>query len=259
MKVLKHLLLATLMTVGIGATSMPAQAAEITIAAAADMHSAMDDLILQYKKTHPVAMSAVYGSSGKFFSQITNGAPFDAFFSANAGYPRELEKKGLSVPGSRFRYGIGRIVLWTPESSGLEVGKGMAILSDPRVKKIAIANPEHAPYGKAAVEAMQHAKVYENGKDRLVMGENISQTAQYVSSGNAQVGFLALSLTKTPALQSGHYWIVPSSLYTELAQEAVILKQSKSQKDLSDFFAFVRGPEGKAILTKFGFLETERK
>ena len=242
-------------TVTILLLSLPAAAANLTVATAADLRLAMTNLVQRYQTIRHVAITPIYGSSGKFYSQIVNGAPFDAFFSADERYPRMLELRGLTVPGTRFRYGIGRLVLWTRADSGIDVREGMKVLLDPNVHAIAIANPQHAPYGEAALEALKKAKIYGRTKDRLILGENISQTAQYAASGNAQVGFIALALTKTPGLRSGHDWSVPQSLYKELEQEAVILKGSHHRKQLIDFFTFVRSPEGRAILASYGFTQ----
>ena len=157
-----------------------ALADDIAVAAASDLQFAIKELIVEYEKQtgHHVKLSL--GSSGNFYAQLQQGAPFDLYFSADIGYPKKLEEAGLTVPGSLYRYAVGRVVLWAPKQSPVEVSKGLTVLRDAAVRKIAIANPKHAPYGRAAVAAMEQSQVYAEVKDRLVLGENISQAAQFI-------------------------------------------------------------------------------
>lgn len=229
----------------------PAPQRPVTIAAASDLREALPNLVSRYSQQTGVKLEVIFGSSGKLFAQIEQGAPYDAYFSANADYPRRLEAKGLTVPGTRFAYAEGRLVLWT--GSGVDVSKGMAVLSDARVKKVAIANPALAPYGKAAVEALQHAGVYEGVKPKLVYGENISQTAQFATSGAAQVGIVAKSLLATPAMKAGSSWEVPASWHRPLVQEAVVLKRSRQAEAAGGFLKFVGSEEGRKRLKGYGF------
>src|SRR6188508_301569 len=231
-----------------------AVAEEIAIAAASDLNFAIKDVIAEYEKAtgHHVKLSL--GSSGNFYAQIQNGAPFDLYFSADIGYPKKLEEAGLIVPGSVYRYAVGRIVLWTNHASRRDVSKGMDVLRDPAVKKIAIANPKHAPYGRAAVAAMQHFKVYDEAKDRLVLGENISQAAQFIESGACDVGVIALSLALAPTMKAaGTYWEIPSDAHPPLEQGAAILKSSKQQETAKQFVEFMRGTQGQEIMKRYGF------
>ena len=178
-----------------------AAAEELTIAAASDLNFVFREIVTEYEKVSGDQVRLTLGSSGNFFAQIQNGAPFDLYFSADISYPRKLEEAGLAVSGSLYPYAIGRIVLWTGNESHLDLSKGLEVLREPTVKKIAIANPKHAPYGRAAVAAMEHVQVYERVKDKLVLGENISQAAQFVESGAGDVGIIALSLapaSRTP-------------------------------------------------------------
>src|SRR2546423_5728150 len=180
---------------------------EIRIAAAADLKFAMSELAEKFEKQSGTKVNVTYGSSGNFFSQMQNGAPFDLFFSADIEYPRRLEAMGLAEPGTLYEYAVGRIVIWTPADSKVDVTKqGWKTLLDASVEKIAIANPEHAPYGRAAVAALQNAGIYESVKSKLVYGENISQAAQFVQSGNAQAGIVAVSLAGLPARADGERW-----------------------------------------------------
>jgi molybdate transport system substrate-binding protein len=232
-------------------------AGRVVVAAAADLRFAMEDLIATYVAANPgVTVEPTYGSSGTFFTQITEGAPFDLYFSADAAYPRRLEEAGLVEGGSTHLYGIGQIVTWVAGDSTLDVeARGLEALTDPSVKTIAIANPEHAPYGRAAEAAMQSAGIYDAVKDRLVLGENIAQAAQFVESGNADVGVIALSLAVAPDLaDKGRYAVVPIDSYPRLEQGAVVLSSADDPEAARDFLDFVLGPEGRAVLDRYGFL-----
>ena len=229
-------------------------AEEIAIAAASDLNFAVKEVIAEYEKATGNHVKLSLGSSGNFFAQIQNGAPFDLYFSADIGYPKKLEEAGLIVPGSLYRYAVGRIVLWTNDTSHRDVSTGLEILRDPAIKKIAIANPKHAPYGRAAVAAMQHFKVYDEAKDRLVMGENISQAAQFIESGACDVGVIALSLALAPTMKAaGTYWEIPAEAHPPLEQGAAILKSSKQQKTAKEFLEFMHGTQGQEIMRRYGF------
>ena len=184
-----------------GFVSQLCGAQEITVAAAADLQFAMEDVAARFQKETGKTVKLIYGSSGNFFEQIQNGAPFDMFFSANLDYPKKLEAAGLTEPGSYYQYAKGKIVIWVRNESKLDLSSGMKVLLDPSVKKIAVANPQHAPYGQAAVAAMQNEKIYEQVKDKFVLGENISQTASFVVSGSADAGIVALSLALSPNMK----------------------------------------------------------
>ncbi|MGA9723795.1 MAG: molybdate ABC transporter substrate-binding protein [Candidatus Binatus sp.] len=231
-----------------------ADAAEIKIAAASDLTFAFKDVVARFQNQTGVAVKLTYGSSGNFFAQIQNGAPFDLFFSADVSYPEKLEAAGLAEPGTIYEYASGKLVMWVPNASKLDLSRSLAALLDPRVGKIAIANPQHAPYGVAAVAAMRHAGVYDQIKSKLVLGENISQTAQFVQSGNADVGLLALSLAVAPAMtNSGRYIEIPAADYPPLIQAAVILKSSRNQELASQFLKFLKEPETMALMERYGF------
>ena len=195
------------------------------------------------------------GSSGNFFSQIQNGAPYDLYFSADIRYPQKLVETGHAVAESFYRYAIGRIVVWAANQSSIHVERGLEILLDPHIRKIAIANPKHAPYGRAAVAAMEHAQVYDRIKDKLVLGENISQAAQFVESGAADVGIIALSLALAPPMQAlGHYWEIPADAYPPIEQGAVMLMGGKNQERAKAFLSFIQGAEGQTIMKRYGFV-----
>ena len=231
-----------------------ARAQAVKIAAAADLKFAMTELAAQFEKQSGAKLDVTYGSSGNFLTQIQNGAPFDLFFSADSEYPKKLEAAGLAEPGTFREYAVGHIVMWTPSDSGINAAKdGWKSLLDQRAKKVAIANPEHAPYGRAAVAAMKKAGIYEQVKDKLVFGENISQAAEFVQSGNAQVGIVALSLAISPAMKHGNGWEIPADSYPPIKQAEVILKASKNKDTARRFLEFVSGSQGQEILQRFGF------
>jgi molybdate transport system substrate-binding protein len=228
----------------------------IRVAAAADLRFAMDELITDWNGREPsTPAEAVYGSSGNFFAQISQGAPFDVFFSADAAYPRELEAAGLAEPGVTRLYAIGQIVVWVLADSRIDPSRGLEGLTDPSVRSVAIANPEHAPYGRAAEAAMRSAAVYEAIEPKLVLGENVSQAAQFVESGSADAGVIALSLAVSPALQErGRFAVVPIDSYPPIEQGAVVLGAAADPEAARAFLDFVLGPDGRHVLDRFGFL-----
>ena len=230
------------------------QTTEISVAAAADLKFAMDELAKRFEKETKTKVNVTYGSSGNFFAQIQNGAPFDLFFSADIEYPRKLEAAGLAEPGTLFEYAIGRIVIWTPAEANVDVAKEkwVALLKQ-EVRKIAIANPDHAPYGRAAVAALKNAGIYDVVKSKLVYGENISQAAQFAQSGNAQAGIIALSLAISPGMADGKRWEIPTDEYSPLEQGAVLLASGKNKDRARQFLELVKSAEGRATLEKFGF------
>ncbi|HZS95220.1 MAG TPA: molybdate ABC transporter substrate-binding protein [Terriglobales bacterium] len=229
-------------------------AQEFTIAAAADLQSAMQEISSRFEQKTSTHIKVIYGSSGNFAQQIQNGAPFDMFFSANLDYPKQLEASGLSEPDSFYQYARGKIVVWVPIDSPVDVHSGLQSLLAPSVKKIAIANPQHAPYGKAAVSAMQAEGLYDKVKDKLVLGENISQTASFVVSGSADVGIVALSLALSPNMKDkGRYTEIPSTDYPPIEQACVILRSSKNKAVARAFLDFVKTDAIKDLLRKYGF------
>lgn len=229
-------------------------AQSITVAAAADLQSAMQDVAAQFQKETGKEVKVIYGSSGNFFQQLQNGAPFDMFFSANLDYPKKLQAAGLVEEGSYYEYAKGKIVLWVAKDSILDLKSGLQLLLSPAVKKIAVANPQHAPYGQAAVAAMQKEGVYEQVKDKLVLGENISQTASFVMSGSADVGIVALSLALSPNMKDkGHYIDIPAGDYPAIEQACVILSSSKNKETARQFLSFLKTASVAETLRSYGF------
>lgn len=191
----------------------------------------------------------ITGSTGKHYAQIMNGAPFDAFFAADAERPTLLEQQGTALPGSRFTYATGRLILWSPQPDYIDAdGK---ILADAKIRHLAIANPRLAPYGRAAQQVLQALGLWHSLQGRLVRGENIGQTFQFVKSGNAALGFVALSQVKRPGQWvEGSLWRVPQSLYSPIAQQAVLLRENQAARD---FLAFVRNAESLQTIRDFGY------
>lgn len=245
----KMLVLASLLVL---ASSVHAQT--LRVAAAADLQLAMSDLGARFEKKTGIKVAVTYGSSGNFRAQIQNGAPFDLFFSADLLYPQQLVSAGLADAQSLTVYAEGHLVLWAPASASLHLGgRGFEALKDSRIERIAIANPEHAPYGRAAVAALQKAGLFDQVKQKLVFGENISQAAQFVQSGSAQVGMIALSLTFAESMNGGEHWKIPADLYPPLRQAAVIIDASPNKAAAKAFLKFVKSEEGREVFLKFGF------
>jgi molybdate transport system substrate-binding protein len=228
----------------------------LKVAAAADLQFAFKDLRTEFTKQHPdIEVQVTYGSSGNFFAQLANQAPFDVFFSADRDYPRRLIDGGHAVKESEFVYAVGHLAVWVPKASPLDVeSRGAAALTDAAVKKLALANPRFAPYGRAAEAALKHLGVFEQVRDRIVLGDNIAQAAQLVESGAADAGVLSLSLTLAPPLRDkGRFWRVPADAHPLIEQAAVILAHAKERTAAEALCAFVRGEAGRAILKRHGF------
>jgi molybdate transport system substrate-binding protein len=241
-------------TVWLAAAVLSASAQTLTIAAAADLQAVLPTIANDFEKQTGVTTRLTFGSSGNIFSQLQNGAPFDVFLSADLEYPQRLVKAGQALTDTLLEYASGRIVVWARKDAGLDVQSGLRMLTDPRVRKVAIANPEHAPYGRAAVAALRHDNLYEAVQPKLVFGENISQAAQFVQSGNADAGIVALSVALTPALNSvGVYAEIPSTFHPPIRQGAVVIRSSNNQQTARDFLAFLRRPESLKLLADFGF------
>lgn len=228
---------------------------ELLIAAAADLNPALHDIAQQYEKKTRIRIKLSFGASGALTQQIENGAPFDLLFSADMDYPKHLIANGQADALSLYQYSLGKLVLWVPANSPLDVERqGMAVLLDSEVKKIAIANPEHAPYGRAAVAALKHAGLYDRLAERFVMGENVSQAAQFAESGNAQAGFVALAHALAPAVKSlGKFWVVPADYYPPLEQGVVVLSRSQHKKEAADFLQYLKTKDASEALRKYGF------
>ncbi|WP_243322535.1 molybdate ABC transporter substrate-binding protein [Geothrix sp. SG200] len=227
----------------------------LAIAAAADLQFALAEVRTAFMAAHPGQEVAItYGSSGNFYTQLTNKAPFDLFLSADLAYPKKLVEAGLADGSTEFRYSRGRLVLWVPNGSPIPVEQGLSALLHPAARKVAIANPRHAPYGRAAEAALAKLGLLETLRPRLVFGENIAQTAQFVQTGAADIGILALSLAKAPAMTAtGRMWELPLEAYPALDQGGVIPNHARNRAAALAFREFMRSPAGKAILRNYGF------
>ena len=235
------------------ATSL-ADAQDLTIAAASDLQGVLPGIVARFEQQTGRRVRVTFGSSGNFFAQIQNGAPFDLYFSADIDYPRRLEAAGTADPGTLFEYAVGSLVVWSP-NGGVDVSPGLGVLTTPAVRRVAIANPEHAPYGRAAVAALKAAGLYEQVRPKLVLGENISQAAQFVQSGNAEVGIIALSVALMPGLAgAGRHAAVPPGSHPPLAQAAIIVSASAHKDVAREFLRFFNEPAVAADMQRFGFL-----
>ncbi len=231
-----------------------AHAGMVSITAASDLQYCMKDIVDAFEAKNPgEKVKLVFGSSGKAFSQIEAGAPYDMYFAADVAYPQKLRKDGFAISEPK-PYAIGRMTLWVKKSSGLDPNKGIQLLFDPRVKKIAIADPAHAPYGRIAVEVMKHYKVYEQAEKKFVLGTNIQQTAQFIQSGAADVGFIAYSLALAPVLEKeGKYMLFPASSHVEITQAYVLLKPAANNNTAQLFEEFVGSADARKIFKRYGF------
>ena len=226
----------------------------IAVAAASDLQTILPDVAARFQRDTGIAVKVSLGSSGNFFTQIQNGAPFDVFLSADIDYPRQLAASGHADAKSLYEYASGRIVLWTRNDTGIDVSRGLTALRDARVRHVAIANPEHAPYGRAAVAALRSEKLYDQVRAKIVLGENISQAAQFAASGNAEVGIIALSLAQGPALRSsGTYFQIPSTAHPPIRQAAIIVSTSKNKDMAAQFLAYLKRPDIGELFERFGF------
>lgn len=225
------------------------QSTELTVAAASDLSNAFEEIGRQFEATHKVKVTFVFGSTGLLTRQIENGAPMDLFAAANVDYISQLEQKGLIVAGTKAIYARGRITLWTTADSPLKIEK-VADLARPEVKRIAIANPDHAPYGLAAQQALQAAGIWDAVKPKLVFGDNIRQTLQYAETGNVDVSIVALSLSQQ---SKGRWTLIPDEMHQPIDQGLAVMKTTHNEAAAREFASFVTGPEGRAILGKYGF------
>jgi len=249
-----RILNAALVVLILALVAMPVQAAEaLRIAAAADLKFCMDELLAGFRASRAGAdVEVTYGSSGNFKTQIQQGAPFDLYFSADIAYPRELVAANLALPPVQ-PYAVGRIVLWSAQLDASRMT--LDDLKAAQVRRIAIAAPQHAPYGKRAEEALRAAGLWEQVQPKLVFGENVAQAAQFVQSGNAQVGIIALSLALSPELaRQGGYCLIPESLHAPLEQGFVMTRRAAGNSLSQAFADYVVRQEARAIMARYGFV-----
>ena len=213
----------------------------------------MDELVPMFEQQSGHRLTVTTGSTGNLYAQITAGAPFQILLSADAGTPQRLEGEGGAVAGTRFTYAIGRLALWS--SDGDRIGEdGRAALAAADLRHIAIANPDLAPYGLAAREALQNLGLWDSLQDKIVMGENIGQAHSLVATGNAQLGLVALSAVLSPrAATRGSHWIVPQELYTPIRQDAILLAAGADSEAARAFLDFLKSPEARQVIERYGY------
>jgi molybdate transport system substrate-binding protein len=234
------------------AVSTSPRAAEVQVAVAANFTAPMQKIAVDFEQATGHRAKLSFGSTGKFYAQIMHGAPFDILLAADDETPARLEKEGVGVAGTRFTYAIGQLALWSA-SAGVVDDKG-AMLKQGKFKHLALANPALAPYGAAAVETLSRLGLLERVKDRFVQGENIAQTFQFVSTGNAEIGFVALSqVFENGKLKSGSAWIVPRDLHAPIRQDAVLLVKGSNNPAAAALLAFLKAPAAQTIVQSYGY------
>ncbi len=236
-----------------------ASAETLYIAAASNLVYCLEELNSQFKKQYPnLEIKVTTGASGNFFAQIQQNAPYEVYLSADVIYPQQLVDKQLADAKTLSIYARGQAVLWT-NNKNIDLNQGLSVLTQTNIKRIAIANPEHAPYGQAAKAALQQAKMWQAIQPKLVLGENIAQTLQFVQTQNADVGIVALSLLRAPQLAGqGQYWLIPTHFYPPLEQAMVVTKRGKNNPLAYDYLKFIKSPPAQKILADYGFLAPTR-
>ncbi len=232
-------------------TAAPAFAEQVLVAVAANFVPPFREIALEFEKSTGHRLQVAGGSSGNFYSQIKNGAPFDVFFSADMERPKLLEDEGLGIKGTRFTYAIGRLVLWSPNENLI---KGEETLRSKQYKRLAMANPKTAPYGVAAMQAMQKLELWETLQPQIVMGESLGQTMGFIESGNAQIGFVALSQVLGPKMKGkGSRWDVPNNLHEPIKQDMIVLARAKDNQAAKALMEFIGSPQAKKIIERYGY------
>jgi molybdate transport system substrate-binding protein len=228
----------------------------VAVAAAGDLRGALDDLKTGFEAGHPgIQLQLSFGASGSLTAQILQGAPFDVFLSADEGFPRQLQQAGLVAGDGLFPYATGSLTLWVRKDLALDPARdGWQVLFSPAIKKIATANAQVAPYGRAAEAALRHEGIYDRIKPRLVFADNIAQAAQFLQAGSAEAGLISAAQANNPVLrQAGVLWTVPAAAYPPLRQAGVILQRSQCQAQARAFRAYLTGAEGQAVLARHGY------
>lgn len=248
---MKQKILAWCLFVFITTAGAPAFAEQVLVAVAANFLPPFREIAIEFETATGHNVRVATGSSGNFYSQIKNGAPFDVFFSADMERPKLLEDAGLGIKDSRFTYAIGRLVLWSPNA---DLVKGEETLRSTKFKRLAIANPKTAPYGLAAMQAMQQLDLWENLQPQIVMGESLGQTMGFIESGNAQLGFVALSQVLDPKFKGqGSRWDVPAHLHEPIKQDGILLTKAKDNAAAKALMEFIGGPHAKKIIERYGY------
>ncbi len=233
-------------------TSSPVRAGEVRVAVASNFSAPMERIVSLFQQESGHVVKVSFGSSGKFYSQIREGAPFDVFLAADEKHPKLLEKEGLAVEGSRFVYALGKLVLWSSQPG--YVDDNGAVLFKDGYGKLAVADPKLAPYGLAARETLAELGLWNVVQSKLVTGENIAQTYQFVATGNTELGFVALSqITRDGKVADGSWWIVPAHMYNPIRQSAVQLAAAKDKAAAQAFLSFLKSEKAMAIIRSSGY------
>ena len=237
--------------VALGIASPGIQADELSVAVAANFTDATRDIVPLFEKATGHTVKVSFGSTGKLFSQIENGAPFEVFLAADSKRPKKAENEGLAKKGSRFTYAIGKLALWSPRADTFSDAE--TFLKKAQFKRAAIANPKTAPYGLAAQQVMEHLGVWNILQPKLVRGDSIAQTFQFAATGNAEVGFVALSQVKSWKDGQGSVWEIPQGYYAPIEQQAVLLKKGEDSAAAKAFLNFLKSDEARAVITGYGY------
>jgi len=231
--------------------SNPLLAAQTSVAVAANFTDAMRDIVPLFEKATGHTVKVSFGSTGKLYAQIENGAPFDVFLAADAKRPTKAEHENLAVPSTRFTYAKGKLALWSATANLFNDGE--AYLKQGAFKRAAIANPKTAPYGLAAQQVMEHLNLWQPLQNKLVRGDSIAQTFQFVATRNAQIGFVALSQVNAWTGDAGSFWEIPENYYAPIAQQAVLLKRGKDNPAAKAFIEFLKGPSAQTVISHYGY------
>ncbi len=238
--------------VALAALVKVAQAGEVNAAVAANFTEPMQQIVVEFQKDSGHTVKLSFGSSGKFYSQIKEGAPFDVFLAADVKNPKLLEDEGLAVGGTRFVYALGKLALWSAQPGYVD-GKGV-VLRKGGYGKLAYADPKLAPYGLAAKETLEELGLWNDVQGKLVTGESITQTYQFAATGNAELAFIALSqITRDGKVTEGSYWLVPSYLYNPIRQGAVLLTAAKDKAAAQALLDYLKGDKAKAVIRRYGY------
>lgn len=227
------------------------QAGEISIAVAANFTDATRDIVPLFEKATGHKVKVSFGSTGKLYAQIEHGAPFEVFLAADAGRPKRAEREGLAVDGSRFTYAMGKLALWSPKGGAFDDAE--AFLKSGQFNRVAIANPKTAPYGLAAQQVMEHIGVWKQLQPKLVRGDSIAQTFQFTATGNAEIGFVALSQVTAWEQSKGTQWAIPQKYYAPIEQQAVLLKKGVNNNTAKTFLDFLKGDQARAVIMGYGY------
>lgn len=247
----KHKVLSMLLAAAVGAGASVAHAAEVSVAVAANFTDATRDIVPLFEKATGHKVKVSFGSTGKLYSQIEHGAPFDVFLAADSKRPKKAEKEGLAVEGGRFTYAMGKLALWSTKTNAFD--KPESYLKKAAFNRVAIANPKTAPYGLAAKQVMEKIGIWKDIQSRVVRGDSIAQTFQFVATGNAEVGFVAMSQVRAWEKSKGTLWEIPQDYYAPIEQQAVLLKKGSDNPAAKAFLDFLKGEAAQGVITGYGY------